>query len=65
MSNMADHAAMRKILMRSAHGLLPIILLYGFFTSGTMARYAINNFPWVGNDWFLNRKHFNLNIPLW
>jgi len=39
---------MRKIVMRSAHGLLPIILLYGFFTSGINARYAVNNYPKVG-----------------
>jgi hypothetical protein len=34
-ANMADHTAYRKLVMKFAHGLLPIILLTGFFTAGT------------------------------
>lgn len=63
--NMADHAAMRKIVLKSAHGLLPIILFYGFLTSGTMARYAVNNFPFVGDSWFISSKHLIKEAPIW
>lgn len=62
---MADHATMRKLVLKSAHGLMPIILFYGFLTSGTMARYAVNNYPFVGDSWFLNSKHFIKEAPLW
>jgi hypothetical protein len=62
---MADHAAMRKIVLKTSHGLLPIILFYGFLTSGTMARYAVNNYPFVGENWFLTKNHFIKDIPLW
>ncbi len=65
MKNMADHVAFRKIMMRSAHGLLPIILLYGFFTSGTGARHSVNTYPKVGTHWFLTKNHFQTDIPLW
>lgn len=58
LKNVADHATFRKIVMRSAHGLLPIILLYGFFTSGISGRYAVNTYPKVGPHWFLTRNHF-------
>lgn len=62
---MADHAAFRKIVMSLAHGLFPIVLLTGFFTAGTFARYACNTFPFVGDKWFLTRNHFQSDIPVW
>lgn len=65
LTNLADHNAFRKIVKRSAHGLLPIILLYGFFTSGNGARHAVNTYPKVGTHWFLTKNHFQSDIPMW
>lgn len=65
LANMADHTAYRKIIMRAAHGLMPIVLLTGFFTAGTQAKYAVNTFPKVGDHWWLTRNHLNGDIPLW
>lgn len=48
-------------------GLLPIVLITGFFTAGTAAGYSCNTFPKVGEHWFYNSNHF-LNrdqVPLW
>ena len=58
LANMGDHTAFRKIMMRSVHLLLPIVLLTGFFTAGTLSKYAVNTFPKVGDHWFLTRNHF-------
>ena len=65
LTNLADHVTYRRILGKFAHSLLPIILLYGFFTSGTGARHAVNTFPKVGPHWFLTRNHFQTDIPFW
>ncbi len=62
---MADHNAFRGIVKKFAHGLLPFVLLTGFFTAGTQGRHAVNTFPLVGSDWFISKKHFNGDIPLW
>lgn len=62
---MADHVAFRRILMRAAHGLFPLILLYGFFTSGIGARHSVNTFPKIGPHWFITKNHFNWDIPFW
>jgi heme A synthase len=62
---MADHNAYRKIVGRFVHGLLPIVLLTGFFTAGTGGRHAVNTFPKIGDDWFISKKHFNSDIPIW
>ena len=34
LKNMADHNALRNIAKKAAHGLLPFVLLTGFFTAG-------------------------------
>lgn len=65
MKNMADHNSMRKILGKTAHGLIPIVLLTGFFTAGIQGRFAVNTFPKVGPHWFYNSNHLNWDIPLW
>ena len=62
---MADHNAYRKIISSAAHGLFPFILLTGFFTAGTQARHSVNTFPKVGDKWFINKNHFNFDIPWW
>lgn len=62
---MAEHTAFRKIIMKFAHGLLPFVLLTGFFTAGTQAKHACNTFPKVGDHWFLTSNHFQSDIPLW
>ena len=51
--------------MNYAHGILPFVLLTGFFTAGIAARLALNTFPKVGEHWFLTKDHFQTNIPLW
>lgn len=65
LKNMADHNAYRNIMKRAAHGLMPIVLLTGFFTAGIQGRHAVNTFPKVGDHWFINRNHFNWDIPFW
>jgi heme A synthase len=50
-------------MLRSAHGLLPFVLLTGFFTAGTKAKHAVNTFPKVGDHWFLTSNHFQWDIP--
>ena len=62
---MADHNAFRGIVKKFGHGLLPFILLTGFFTAGTQGRHAVNTFPKVGDKWFFTRNHFNNEIPFW
>jgi heme A synthase len=62
---MADHNAYRGVVKKFAHGLLPFVLLTGFFTAGTQGRHAVNTFPKVGDDWFISKKHFNFDIPFW
>lgn len=65
MKNMADHNAYRGLVGKFAHGLLPIVLLTGFFTAGTQGRHAVNTFPKVGDKWFINKNHLNWDIPFW
>lgn len=65
MKNMADHNAYRKILGKFAHGLMPIVLLTGFFTAGIQGRHAVHTFPKVGDKWFINKNHLNWDIPFW
>lgn len=65
MRNMAAHTSARKVLFKSAHMLLPLVLLTGFFTAGTLARVSCNTFPFVGPHWFLKSNHLNKEIPFW
>lgn len=65
LKNMADHNAYRGVVKKFAHGLLPFVLLTGFFTAGTQGRHAVNTFPKVGDKWFINKNHFNYDIPMW
>jgi len=65
MKNMADHNAFRGIVKKFAHGLMPFVLLTGFFTAGTQGRHAVNTFPKIGDNWFISSKHFNWDIPMW
>ena len=56
---------MRVKLVRYSHYLLPLVLITGFFTAGIKGRHACNTYPFVGNDYFVSRKHFNRDISLW
>jgi hypothetical protein len=47
---------LRKSVAKFVHGpLFPLVLLTGFFTAGTKARYAINTYPHVGEHWILKK----------
>ena len=56
---------MRNGLRILTHGFLPIILLTGFFVAGISGGMSCNTFPMVGSNYFLNRNHFNKDIPVW
>lgn len=56
---------MRKSLGRLVHGVLPIVLLTGFFVAGISGGKACNTYPMVGNNYFINSNHLNADIPLW
>ena len=49
---------MRMKMNRIAWSLFPLVLLTGFFTAGTCAGISCNTYPWVGEHWFYNSKHF-------
>ena len=63
----AANNAYRTALSRLAYGLLPFVLLTGFFTAGTNAGISCNTFPKVGENWFYGSKHFfNADdVPFW
>jgi heme A synthase len=65
LKNLQQNNAMRKSLGRLVHGPLPLVLLTGFFVAGINGGKSCNTFPWVGNNYFINRNHFNAEIPLW
>jgi heme A synthase len=44
---------------------VPLVLTTGFFTAGTNAGIACNTWPWVGDNWFISKKHFLPDIPVW
>lgn len=56
---------MRKTFRHVAHGILPIVLLTGFFVAGIGGGKSCNTFPKVGPNWFITKDHFNNEIPLW
>lgn len=49
---------MRKRLGGIVHGLVPLILVSGFFVAGTSAGVSCNTYPKVGDKWFYNSNHF-------
>ena len=61
------NTAYRQVLSRLTRGLLPFVLLTGFFTAGTAAGASCNTFPWVGEKWFYTSNHFfdSRDAPLW
>ena len=56
---------MRKSLRGIVHGFLPFVLITGFFVAGINGGKACNTFPMVGTNYFISKKHFNEDIPLW
>lgn len=56
---------MRKNLGKITYGLLPFILLSGFFVAGISAGISCNTYPKVGDKWFYNKNHFVDGVPFW
>jgi heme A synthase len=56
---------MRNGLRMLTHGFLPLILLTGFFVAGISGGKSCNTYPMVGPNYFISRKHFMNDIPLW
>lgn len=65
MKNLGAYKMMRIRLFGMAALILPFVLTTGFFTAGTSAGIACNTFPKVGEHWFISRKHFMADIPVW
>ena len=56
---------MRKSLKNIVHFFLPLVLITGFFVAGISGGKSCNTFPMVGPNFFITKKHFNEDIPLW
>lgn len=56
---------MRSSLFMITHGIMPVILLTGFFVAGISGGKSCNTYPMVGPHYFLTRNHFMEGIPLW
>lgn len=56
---------MRRRLAGLTYGLLPIILLTGFFVAGISGGSSCNTYPKVGTKWFYNKNHFVDGVPYW
>lgn len=65
LKNISSYNFMRKRLRTITHGLLPLILVSGFFVAGISAGVSCNTYPKVGSDWFYSKKHFVSDIPFW
>lgn len=65
MKNIHAHNLMRQSLSRVVHLFLPVILLTGFFVAGISGGTSCNTYPMIGPNYFLNKNHFNKDIPLW
>lgn len=56
---------MKKSLGRVVHGVLPLVLVTGFFVAGISGGASCNTYPFVGDNWFISKKHFLEGIPIW
>jgi heme A synthase len=65
MKSLGPLKSMRLRLFGLAALVLPLVLTTGFLTAGTSAGIACNTFPKVGEHWFISRKHFMPDIPIW
>ena len=65
MKNIHAHNQMRSGLRMIVHGILPVILLTGFFVAGIAGGTSCNTYPMVGPHYFLTKNHFMTGIPLW
>ena len=64
LKNLMDHNIMRHKI-RFATLLLLSVYLTGYLVAGNAAGHSCNTFPKVGEDWFIKKKHFISDIPLW
>lgn len=55
---------MRRKLVKF-HGLVPLVLVTGFFVAGISGGTSCNTYPFVGENWFVSKKHLYADIPLW
>lgn len=55
---------MRRKLVKF-HGLVPLVLVTGFFVAGISGGTSCNTYPFVGDNWFVSKKHLYADIPLW
>jgi len=51
--------------MKFTFGFVPIVLISGFFVAGISGGTSCNTYPFVGDNWFVSRKHLLADIPLW
>jgi len=65
LKNIAAHNNMRRKLMKFTFGFIPIVLVSGFFVAGISGGTSCNTYPFVGNNWFVSKKHLLADIPLW
>lgn len=56
---------MRRKLMKFTFGLVPLVLITGFFVAGISGGTSCNTFPMVGDNYWISKKHLNSDIPLW
>jgi len=48
----------RGFMMKTAHGLFPLVVLTGLLTSATKGGMACSTFPKVGSNWWYNKNNF-------
>jgi len=65
LKNIQAHNVMRRKLLKFTFGLVPTVLLTGFFVAGISGGQSCNTYPMVGDNYFISRKHLNADIPLW
>jgi len=65
LKNLNAHNKMRAAYRSIAHGLMPLVLLTGFFVAGTCAGASCNTYPMVGDHYFWTKNHLIHGIPLW
>ena len=52
-------------MLKFTFGLVPTVLLTGFFVAGISGGQSCNTYPMVGDNYFVSKKHLNAEIPLW
>ena len=65
LKNIQAHNTMRRKLMQFTFGLVPLVLVTGFFVAGISGGTSCNTFPMVGDNYWISKKHLNSDIPLW